>query len=166
MKSKLLNLTLAVTLSTTTLAGSFIMSPVKTYAKTGIGIYSIPVEEDTFTLIDQQRKTFDNTYTYAGIYGAIGGIIGSFLPGGAGAVGAATGIAATWVNNKLGVQQIVYTQVRLGLNFNDSLNYYEYVQSVVQFSSSNFSSPTDVTFVRTGEKVSDSILANYGLKNP
>ncbi|MDO3680135.1 hypothetical protein [Paenibacillus ehimensis] len=162
-------LTLAVA-GVTSLTG-FSHLPSAVAAPSGkIKPFSDETDGGSFTLMNETRKVYDNSYDYSAIYGSLGTLIsGLVLPSALGwqvAGGGATSVGATWINNKLGIRNTVYVKVRVGISFNTYYNYYEYVESVTHYNDGSFSTPIDTWYGQTGVRVPDDILARYGLKNP
>lgn len=131
--------------------------------------FGIPDPGPSFTLMGERTEIFDNTMTYGTLYGMIGsGIAYLVVPtslGWALAGGAGTGALTTYVNNLLGIKQILYTKIRVGLSWNSYLGYYEYVESIVRYTNNSLITVDDVYYVQTGTRVPDDVVRLYGL-NP
>lgn len=130
----------------------------------------VPTPDFSFTLFNQQNKIFDNTYSWTSIYAAIGAtIVYIAVPASYGAQlagGVAMANLTTYINNKLGISSFIYSKIRLGTAYNSYWGYYEYIESLVRYSGSSFSTPIEVIYEPTGTKVPDETLALYGLRNP
>lgn len=124
----------------------------------------------SFTLIGGENKTFNNTQTYSTISSIVGAVVGYYVfPASlAGSVSGsvATGYATNWIMDYFNIRTIEYTKVRLGMSYSSYYGYYTYINSVVRYSDSSFSTPTEVQYWDTGVKCSDEQLAQYGLQNP
>ena len=161
-------------LSSSTLAFTFLLSPIQVSASqpsTPAAIqYSIPDPGASFTLIAEKTETFDNTAVNAVVSAVLSVLFGKVtkldkVKDSTGKLIGLTAIAG-YINGKLSDHRLVYANVRLGISFNSHLGYYEYVESVVHYKDSTFSTPKDVFYTQTGTKVPDDVLAMYGLRNP
>lgn len=129
-----------------------------------------PGDGSGFTLFSNQNKTFDNSFTYNAIYGAVGYIFSVIaVPASYGwqlSTAAGVGGISNSVFNWLGINTYVYTNVRLGTAYSSYKGYYEYIQSQTRFAYANYTSPTTVEYYQTGTPVPADTLASYGLRNP
>ncbi|TGV17922.1 hypothetical protein EN829_046975 [Mesorhizobium sp. M00.F.Ca.ET.186.01.1.1] len=161
-------------LSSSALAFTFLLSPIQVLAAQPSNAptiqYSIPDPGASFTLIAEKTETFDNTAVNAAVSSVLSFLFGKVtkldkVKDSAGKIIGLSTIAA-YINGKLSDHRFVYANVRLGISFNSYLGYYEYVESVVHYKDSSFSTPIDVYYAQTGTKVPDDVLAMYGLRNP
>jgi hypothetical protein len=154
--------------STQAAKGSPSLSPVSTHA-TKIIPFSDPTPDPSFTLIESQNKTFDNSYVYSAVSGVVGAFVGVAIPGSLGvqvAGGVGSSEITNWIFNLLGAQTYVYAQLRMGISFNTYINRYTFVESVCYYTNDSFITPTSVQYADTNTIVPDATLAQWGLHNP
>ncbi|UKS26627.1 hypothetical protein LOZ80_34800 [Paenibacillus sp. HWE-109] len=131
---------------------------------------SIPVPDGSYTLVGE---SYDSTFVNGQTSIAIGASIKVLLDGIAARykikgfwVSGTTGAIGTSIAFQLNSLPKVYYKFRLGISYNDTLKYYEYVNASVEYPDSSYSTPKNVSYWNTGTKVPDETLALYGLKNP
>lgn len=130
--------------------------------------YSIPTPDASYTVVNAEYKTFDNSYFYSAIFSAISFIVTKKMPAleaKSAGTAAATGVITQWIQNKLGASN-TYVQVRQGISFNSYYNYYTYVESVIWYTNDSYITPIDVYYADTLTRVPDDVLKLYNLKNP
>ncbi|MFB6365287.1 hypothetical protein ACFCP7_14620 [Paenibacillus elgii] len=132
--------------------------------------YSIPDTGSSFTLIAEKTETFDNTLVNGVVSATLSYLFTKVtkLDVVKDKAGYIIGFSALtgYINSKLSDHRLVYAKIRLGISYNSYLGYYEYVESIVQYTNSSFNTPKDVYYVQTGTKVPDDVLAQYNLRNP
>jgi hypothetical protein len=134
--------------------------------------FSIPVPDGSFTLIGEAT---DNNHFFKGQTAIIiGGTVKIALDGLASrygikgyAVGGTTSMIgstiAYLVNN---LSPDVYYKHRIGISWNSTYNFYEYINASVRYTDSSYTSILSVEYYNTGYAVPSDVLAKYGLRNP
>ncbi|MCM3273643.1 hypothetical protein [Paenibacillus elgii] len=166
MKKKLVTSVLAVSMAVSAVAApisAFAEAPAKTPP---VVTFDIPGDEGSFTLVGEEKTTYDNRYINGGIAASVKiflDVIAKRTGTTRSWTGGTTSAIAGWIAIYLSDHSYHHVSIRTGISWNSYLGYYEYVNSLVTYSDGSFTRPINVQYTGTGTRVPKDVLKAYGL---